>query len=133
NALLDAVGRGQDEHRRGAAARAKLLQYLQPVQLGQSEVEDEQVEFLAAERGVGFRAGGDVIDRIAPLAQRAKQSVGQHLVVFRDQDSHGVSPMAALRRRLIESLFGKGANCRSRRTAQEKALYKHPASAIIAA
>ncbi len=74
------------------AARAQLAQHLQAVQARQAEVEDQEVEFVRREGGVGLDAAADLVDRVAGAAQRAQQAVGQHLVIFGDQDAHRRRP-----------------------------------------
>jgi hypothetical protein len=91
DALLDAVGRGQDQHRYGRAACTQPAQNLQPVQPRQAEVEDQQIELVRCQCRIGLGAAFDPIDRVARIAQRAQQAVGEHVVVFGDQDAHGVS------------------------------------------
>jgi hypothetical protein len=56
DALLDAVGRGEDQHRHAAAAPAQLAQHLEAVHLGQAQVQDQQVELVRRQRGVGLAA-----------------------------------------------------------------------------
>jgi len=58
------------------------------VQPGQTQVQDDQIELVRGQGRVGFGAGRDLVDRIAAGAQGAQQAVGQHLVIFRDQDAH---------------------------------------------
>jgi hypothetical protein len=88
DALVHAVGGGQDQHRQGGAARAQLAQHLEAVQARQAEVQDQQVELVRGEGGVGLGAAGDLVDGVAGAAQRAQQAVGQDLVVFGDEDAH---------------------------------------------
>jgi hypothetical protein len=89
HAVLQSVLRGEDQHRQGRLAPAQALQHLDAVQPRQAEIEDEQVELLGEQRRVGIGAVGDVIDRIARLAQRAHEPVGNDAVVFGEQDMHG--------------------------------------------
>ena len=57
---------------------------------GQAQVEDQQVEFMRGQRGVGLAARTHLVDRIPRGAQRAQQAIGQHLVVFGNEDPHRV-------------------------------------------
>ena len=62
------------------------------MQLWQPEIQDQQVELVRGQCGVGLAAGADLIDRIARGTQRAQQAVSQHLVVLGNQDAHASSP-----------------------------------------
>ncbi len=55
----------------------------------QPQVEDDEIEFMRGQRGIGFAAGADLVDRVTRGAQRTQQAVGQHLVVFGNEDAHG--------------------------------------------
>ncbi|MCY1545648.1 hypothetical protein D9M68_816000 [compost metagenome] len=108
DAFLDGVGRREDQHRHLRAARAQLAQHLQPVHPGQAQVEDQQVELVVGhQRGVGLGAARHMVDGGARRAQAAQKAVGEHLVVFGDEDPHaclleGVAPSwRALLRRIL--------------------------------
>jgi hypothetical protein len=58
------------------------------VQLRQTEVEDQQVELVGTQGGVGLAPAADLIDRIAGVPERTEQAVGQHLVVLGNQYPH---------------------------------------------
>jgi len=60
------------------------------VQPRQTEVKDDEVELMRGQCRVGLGARIDPIHRIARRAQRAQQAVGQHLIIFGNQDAHGV-------------------------------------------
>ena len=60
-----------------------------PDSLRQAQVEDQQIEILGGQRRVGFGAILDAVGRIAGVAQRARQAVGQYTVIFGKQYSHG--------------------------------------------
>ena len=60
------------------------------MQARQAQVEDDQVELVGRQRGVGFAAAAHLVNGIAGRAQRAQQAVGQHLVVFGNEDTHGL-------------------------------------------
>jgi hypothetical protein len=62
---------------------------LETVHLGQAEVEDDHVELVRAQRRVGLAAAAHLIDRIARVAQRTQQPIGQDLIVFGNQNAHG--------------------------------------------
>ena len=63
-----------------------------PEQARQAKIEDQQVELVRGEGGVGLGAARDLVDGIARAAQRAQQAVREDLVVFGDQDAHRLSP-----------------------------------------
>ncbi|MDR9158743.1 hypothetical protein FEP45_03792 [Burkholderia multivorans] len=69
HALVDAVGGGQDQDREIGIARAQALQHVEPGHFGQAEIEDQQVESLHRQRGIGLDAALHVVDRIARLAE----------------------------------------------------------------
>ena len=67
----------------------------------QPEVENQQVELGVGEQcRVGFGAAGHVVGRRARSAKCAQQAIGQNLIVFGYQNSHGClqKPAAAVRR-----------------------------------
>jgi hypothetical protein len=70
------------------ALRARSLEHLEPGHAGQAEIEDQQVERLRGQGRIGFHAIRNVIDGIAGLAQRARQPVCQHIVIFGDKNPH---------------------------------------------
>ena len=88
HAILDAVLRGQDQHRHGALARAQAAQHVDTGELGQAEIENQQIVHLRQQRRVGILAIVDMIDRIAGLAQGADQAIGNDGVVFGKKNSH---------------------------------------------
>ncbi len=98
HAVLDAVLRGEDQHRQFAAPAAQALQHFEPAHLRQAEVEDQQVEFEARDRAIGFGAGRHAVHRVARIAQAAQQTVGQNRVVFGDQNPHPARPLVRGRR-----------------------------------
>ena len=58
--------------------------------MGQAEVQDEQIEGLGGQRGIGRKAVAHRVDRVAIVPERAGQAVCQDTVVFGDQDTHGL-------------------------------------------
>ena len=67
----------------------QVAQHCEAVHLRQAEVEDDQVVGLsAAQYRIRLQPGADAVHRIAGLAHRTAQSVGQHFVVFRNQYPH---------------------------------------------
>ncbi len=69
HAFVDAVGGGQDQHGKIGIARAQALEHVEPGHFRQPEIEDQQVESLHRQRGVGVDAALHVIDGIARLAE----------------------------------------------------------------
>ena len=55
---------------------------------GQPQIEDHEVVVLRRQRVVGFISVVHAVHRKIGVAQRARKPVGQHRVVFRDQDAH---------------------------------------------
>ena len=89
DALFDAVGSGEDQHRQGRAACTQALEHFQAVQPGQPQVQNQQVEFVVGhQRCIGFRAAGHMVHGGPGAAQAAQQTVGEYLVVFGNQNSH---------------------------------------------
>ncbi|MNT32330.1 hypothetical protein D3C72_1682030 [compost metagenome] len=65
DAFVDAVGRGQDQHRQHRAAGAQALEHLQAGHARQSQVQDQQVEGLGRQGRVGTEPVGNMVDGIA--------------------------------------------------------------------
>src|SRR5438093_13361985 len=80
DALLDAVGRRENQHRQRRAARAQLAQHFEAVQLGQAEVEDQQIELVSRESRIGLAAAAHLVPRIAAVARGRKKATGRNLV-----------------------------------------------------
>ena len=58
------------------------------MQAWQAQVQNEQIKLVRGQGGVSFAAAADLVDRIARTAQRAQQTVGQHLIIFGDKNAH---------------------------------------------
>jgi hypothetical protein len=69
-------------------ASAHALEDIQPVHLGQTQVQDQQVELVGSQGGIGLGTAGHLVHGIAGCTQRAQQAVGQHLVILGDQNPH---------------------------------------------
>jgi hypothetical protein len=89
DALLDGVGRRQDQDRQGRASLAQLAQHGQAVQARQAQIEDQQIEGLQLQRGIGAGSIVDDVHGIAFVAQRSGQPVRENAVVLGNQDTHG--------------------------------------------
>src|SRR6185295_15649815 len=113
-------------------ARAELAQHLEAVHLRQPEIEDEEIELVRGERGVGLAAAADLVDGIAGVAERAQEAVGQHLVVFGDQDPHACLQRCGDDRRLRHPRVWLAGGCRAARwrprVASARGLYERAAS-----
>ena len=66
----------------------RRLQHIQSAQARQADVEDGQVVDAEGEGMVGLLAGGDDVDRMGGLHQRARQRIRQHPVVLDEQYPH---------------------------------------------
>jgi len=59
------------------------------MQLGQAQVQDQQVKLVVGQqRRIGLTATGHMVHHRSRGPQRAQQAIGQHLVVFGDEDAH---------------------------------------------
>jgi hypothetical protein len=88
DAVAGTVKRSQDQHRQLRVAGPQALEHLEAGQLGQAEIEDQQIVRLAGDRGIRFHAAHDMIDCVAGLAKRARQTIGNDRVVLCEQDAH---------------------------------------------
>ena len=89
DALFNAVGGGEDQHRHGRAARPQAFEHLQPVHARQAQVQDQQVKLgVGHQRGIALTAAGHVVDRRTRGPQGSQQTIGQHLVIFGNQYPH---------------------------------------------
>ncbi len=79
----------QDEHRHPRLAVAHPAQHLAAVEIGQAEIEDDEVVALGAERGVGVLAARHELDGVALAAERGGDVVAQGRVVLDDEQAHG--------------------------------------------
>ena len=96
NALFNRVGRRQNQHRHGITTPAQSFEHFQPVQPGQAQIQNQQIEFaIGQQRCVCLASGGDMADHGARAAQGSLQAISQHLVIFGNQYAHIVSlPLA---------------------------------------
>ena len=86
----DRVPRGQHQDRGHARAVAQRGEDLEPVAVGQAEVEDHRVGGRGREVGDGLASAREVLDLEALLAQAELEGLGESLGVLDDQDLHGV-------------------------------------------
>ena len=101
--VLDRIAHGEDQHRHAGAARAQALQHLEAVHLGQSQVEQHQVELV---RGEARSASWPLAARCTLCEDwsRARSTAcGEHVVVLDQEDPHG-RYLLRLRRQTVGGL-----------------------------
>jgi hypothetical protein len=86
--VLQSVQRGQHQQRQRRLRRAYPLQHRQAVDHRQPEVEHGDVEGLAQQQVLGYRAIGCHLDRESGLPEACTQGVGKNGVVFCEQQLH---------------------------------------------
>jgi len=69
DAFVDAVGRGQDQHGQVRIARAQPPQHFEAGHFRQAQIEDEEIESLHRQRGIGFRARLHMVNGVCRLAE----------------------------------------------------------------
>ena len=91
--VLQGITRRQHQHRHGLAALAHALGQLHAIHAGQPHVDDGGIERVGR-HGVQGRFGtAHRIHHIAACGRQALlDTVGQHLVIFYQQQSHGRAP-----------------------------------------
>jgi len=94
HAVVETVARGEHEHRHRGALRAQASADFHPVDAGDHHVEDHRVVLVVVqvlERGAAVCRA---VDRVAVLAQSAREHGGEAGVVFHDEEAHAaiVSP-----------------------------------------
>jgi hypothetical protein len=92
HAGLDAILRRQDEHSQFGAFRAEPLQHLETVHPGKAEVEDQEIELEARDRGEHFGAGGHAVDRITAFAEPCGKTIRQDGIILGNQNAHPARP-----------------------------------------
>ena len=88
DALVEGVVGGEHQHRHARAAVAQPAQHFEAAELGQPQVEDHHVVGLGRQHVVGFAPVVHAIHGVIGLAQGPGEAVGQHRVVFNDEDAH---------------------------------------------
>src|SRR5882762_5800639 len=68
-AIAHAVERGEQQHGKPRIARPQALEHFETGELGQADVEDQQIELLSPEGDIGFAAVLGPVDRIARLTE----------------------------------------------------------------
>ncbi len=95
DAVFERVARGEHHHRDARTAPAQAPQDLEPVELGQAEIENHEVVVLRGQHVVRLVAVPRAVHRVVGRAQRARQAIGQDRIVFDYEDAH-VIPDAGL-------------------------------------
>src|SRR5262249_20308800 len=80
--------RGEDQDAAGAVIAPQLAQDVEAVDAGQADVQDDEIVVLLGAGAQRELSGRGVIDRVTRLLQRARQPVGQRLVILDDQNPH---------------------------------------------
>ena len=84
------VAGAEDEDRLAEAARAPLLEEIDPVAVGQPEIEDHQIEGRLGDRVGSVLAGADPPRRVAAFVERGLQEFTEPELIFDDQHFHGI-------------------------------------------
>ena len=82
--------RGEGDHRCVRAA-AQLVEELDPVRIGQAEVEDDQRRFHLVEQRTRALAGGRVLDDVSGVAQVERDELRDRRIVLDDDDPRGTA------------------------------------------
>src|SRR5258707_3307148 len=93
NAVVQAATRGQHQHRDRIVALSYLAQQLQPVAVGQSEVEDQGRIKGFAENAFRFLNRRQDVGLIACRLQALRQELRELLIILNDQQSHPGPPL----------------------------------------
>src|SRR5690606_21523087 len=80
--LLRARGHGDDG---GFGAVAQLADHVEPIAVGQAQVDEDDVGGVGAH---GLRGGGEPVDLESGLGQDGHQATGHAVVIFDDGDPH---------------------------------------------
>ena len=88
DAITGPVERRQNQHRQGRVTCTQTLQNLEPHQLGQAQIKDQQVIVDSQQRRLGINPVRRPVDRIATLAKRAGKAISDNGIVFSKKDSH---------------------------------------------
>ena len=91
DAVIERAARAQNQHRRPGLAVADFLQHLEPVHIGQHQVEDDQVVIGGVKEVERGGAGGRGVHGVARALQSPAQEIGDALFVLDHQYPHGTS------------------------------------------
>ena len=95
DAIRDRIGGGDDQDRRRRRAAAKSREDLPSRDARQAEVEDDELERLRAQCGIGGRAITGPVDGVPAMAQVLDNRIAEQRIVFGHQNSQRVSPREA--------------------------------------
>src|SRR5690348_10809201 len=87
HALVDFLTGGDDEHGRGVRARSQAPQHLESVDVGQPDVEKQQVVTVIAKQRVRIMPAPRVPDAVTLLLQCADQAFGEQRIVFDNENA----------------------------------------------
>src|SRR5665213_563772 len=99
DALVERVARGEDQYRDVRAPVAQPAQHAQAVDLGQRDVEHDDIVTVDGQRLVRGVAVGGVVDGVAALVERAHERRRQHAVVLDHQHLQFAPPPSLSGRR----------------------------------
>jgi hypothetical protein len=85
----DGVARGEEQHRRVAGPGPDVFEDLQSIQVGQHDVEHDDVGLDRRELGDGLFAVVRHVDRPTLVAHRHRDEVGERPFVVDEQDADG--------------------------------------------
>jgi hypothetical protein len=88
DAILERIAGGEHHHRDARPAPAQAPQDLEAVELGQAEIEYDEVVVLRGQHVVRLGAVAGAVHRVISRAQRAREPVGQYRIVFDYEDAH---------------------------------------------
>jgi D-alanyl-D-alanine carboxypeptidase/D-alanyl-D-alanine-endopeptidase (penicillin-binding protein 4) len=91
DSLIDGAAGGEDKNRRRNALRAKTLDQIEAIAIGEAEIDDEGVVDTFEGEPLGFAALGAGIDAEARLGEGAGKKITNGVVVLNDQQPHGYS------------------------------------------
>lgn len=89
DAIIELAPCRQDQHRNSGASLAHSPQYVQPIHVGQGEIENGVIVFLGEQDVIRRGAIVDAIHGIAAVLQGLGQPFGELQIVFDQQYPHG--------------------------------------------
>ena len=88
HAVLDRIARGQHQHAGRRAPRTQASQDLEAVDVGQPDVEHDEIEVLGSQKQVRVAARRRLLHRVARAGQRRRQPVDQQGIILYDEYAH---------------------------------------------
>src|SRR5215813_6666945 len=95
HAIFDRVARGENENHRRGVSRAQAAQHLEAIEIGQPDVEHDEIELFVGERSICLLAGRGASHRMPSTSQYFDEPVCEERVIFNDENTHDGSPMSA--------------------------------------